>query len=101
VDKNTESAAEVLAANLQARGRARIVGSTSMGNTEDTYYYNLDDGSRLWIAEAAYSLPDGTNLEGKGVVPDSNVDVDWTSYPEAADPQILKAVDGIYQTGKR
>ena len=37
-------------------------------------------------------LPDGTNLEGRGVIPDVTVSGDWTTYSEKNDPQILRAV---------
>jgi C-terminal peptidase prc len=101
VDHNTESAAEIMAAALQQQGRAKVVGTRSMGNTEALFYYNLHDGSRLWLAEEAFKLSNGAGLEGKGVVPDAVVDVDWTNYSEQDDPQILKAVELIHQGAQR
>lgn len=98
VDKGTESFAEVLTAVLQAQGRARVVGVPSAGNTEEIFAFDLKDGSRLWLAEYGFRLPDGTNLEGRGVIPDAVVDVDWTNYDEQNDPQILKAIELIHQT---
>ncbi len=92
-DKTTESYAEVLAAVLQSQGRARVVGVPSAGNTETIYPYNLADGSRLWIAQEGFKLSNGANLEGRGVIPDVTLDVDWTNYPVREDTQILKAVE--------
>ncbi len=92
VDKKSESYAEVLTAALQASGRAKVVGTTSAGNTETVYAYNFADKSRLWVAQEGYKLPDGTNLEGRGVIPDNRVDVDWTQYSLEKDPQVLEAV---------
>ncbi len=93
VDQGTESYAEVMSASIQEKGRAKIVGVATAGNTETIYAYNLEDGSRLWCAQEGFRLLDETNLEGRGVIPDVTVKVDWTAYQEADDPQILKAVD--------
>jgi C-terminal peptidase prc len=92
VDKGSESYTEVLSGVLQATGRAKVVGVTSAGNTETIYQYNFEDGSRLWVAEEAFELPNGTNLEGRGVIPDVTINQDWTTFTEKDDPHILKAV---------
>jgi len=96
VDQGTESYAEVLSASIQEKGRAKVVGVATAGNTETIYAYNLEDGSRLWCAQEGFKLLDGTNLEGRGVIPDEIVNVDWTAYQEADDPQILKAVNILH-----
>jgi C-terminal peptidase prc len=93
IDKGTQSNAEILAAALQARGRAKVVGVTTAGNTETIFAYELDDGSRLWVAQQGFKLLDGTNLEGRGVIPDALIDVDWTNFTEQDDPHILKAIE--------
>jgi carboxyl-terminal processing protease len=97
IDGGTESAAEWLAGAIQARGRATVVGVTSAGNTETVYPYDLTDGSRLWVAQESFRLPDGTALEGRGVVPDVEIDRDWTAYSEEQDPHILEAVKLLKQ----
>ena len=91
----TASAAEMFAAGLQFRGRARIVGTPSAGNTENLIGYDLDDGSRFWVAELVFRLPDGSLLEGTGVQPDRVVDVEWWRYAFEDDPQILAAVEEL------
>jgi carboxyl-terminal processing protease len=92
VDKGSESYTEALAAALQARGRATLVGTPTAGNTETIYRYDFDDGSRLWVAEESFKLPDGTNLEGRGAIPDVRIDKDWTDYTDDDDPYILAAL---------
>jgi carboxyl-terminal processing protease len=92
VDEDTQSYAEVLAASLQAAGRAKVVGIKSAGNTETVYPYDFDDGSRLWVAQEGFKLPDGTNMEGRGVIPDVTLDVPWFDYSESEDPHILEAL---------
>ena len=97
IDGDTQSNGEVFAVALQSKGRAKVVGTRSAGNTETVTPYNFRDGSRLWLAIAYFELWDGTNLEGLGVTPDVTIDVDWTSYTEIDDPHILEAVKIIQQ----
>jgi carboxyl-terminal processing protease len=92
-DGGTESYAEVLAAALKYRGKAVIVGRPTAGNTETIFRYDFEDGSRLWVAEQGFRLPDGTDLEARGVVPDEQVNEDWTAFTENDDPDILRALD--------
>jgi carboxyl-terminal processing protease len=100
VDGGTQSYAEVFAAALQASGRAQVVGTKTPGNTETIFGHDFDDGSRLWLAQEGFQLPSGENLEGRGVVPDAVVDVDWTTFSDADDPQIVKALELLKQPSK-
>jgi carboxyl-terminal processing protease len=97
IDQGSESYTEVLSGILQAKGRAKVVGVTSAGNTETIYSYNFTDGSRLWVAEESFQLPNGTNLEGRGVIPDVTVKQDWTAFTEKDDPDILEAIQLLKQ----
>jgi C-terminal peptidase prc len=98
VDSGSESASEMMTGALQYAGRAKVVGVPSAGNTETVYPYDFDDGSRLWVAEEGFQLPDGSTLEGTGVIPDAQIDVEWSEYPETEDPHILKAIELIHGT---
>ncbi len=95
VDRSTKSYAEIFAAVLQSQGRAQVVGVNTAGNTETIYPYDFDDGSRLWVAQEGFRLPDGLNLEGRGVVPDRSMPVDWLQFSERRDPHIVKGVELI------
>ena len=95
VDRETESYAEVFAAVLQSQGRAQVVGVNTAGNTETIFAYDLDEGSRLWVAQEGFALPDGADLEGRGVIPDRTISIDWTRFSERRDPHIVKAVELI------
>ena len=99
VDEGTQSYAEVLPAALQATGRAKVVGERTVGNTETIFAYDFEDGSRLWLAGEGFRLPSGVNLEGHGVIPDAELDVDWRSFPEAEDPHIEKALELLRAAG--
>jgi C-terminal peptidase prc len=91
--EGTVSAGEMFAAGMQVLGRARVVGTASAGNTENLLAHGFSDGSRLWLAELTYQLPDGTPIEGRGVIPDRIVDAEWWRFPAERDPQILAALD--------
>ncbi len=92
VGDQTVSAAEMFAAGIRVRRRARIVGVPSAGNTENLLAHDLPDGSRLWLAEYAYYLPDGSLLEGHGVRPDRELDVAWWRFDPLDDPQVQAAL---------
>lgn len=91
IDENTASYAEVLAAVLQAEADAYIVGVPSAGNTETIYAYELEDGSRLWLAQEDFRLRSGDTLEDRGVQPDETITTDWTLSSLDDDPHIRAA----------
>ncbi|MFL5804938.1 MAG: S41 family peptidase [Roseiflexaceae bacterium] len=95
VGSETASAAEMFAAGMRVLDRARVVGVPSSGNTENLVPHDLSDGSRLWLAELNYRLPDGSQLEGRGVQPDRVVDVEWWRFDPADDPQVRAAIEEL------
>lgn len=96
VDGGTQGDAEIMAAALQAQGRARIVGTRTAGNTISNETYAWGDGSVLSIPQWRYFLPDGSNIDGRGVTPDLEVAEDWTEHPEGSDPYIDAAVSLLH-----
>jgi carboxyl-terminal processing protease len=70
VGPTTSSAAEVIAANLQERGRAIVVGEATAGAVLMAGAYGLKDGGVLSVAEKDVLTPKGRRLEGAGVQPD-------------------------------
>jgi C-terminal processing protease CtpA/Prc len=101
IGPDTASAAEMFAAGMQLGGRARIVGEASSGNVENLVQHSFSDGSRLWLAELAYRLPDGTPIEGRGVLPNRVVQAEWWRYPPESDPQLLAALEELETIGRR
>lgn len=87
VDRDTASAAEIVAAVLQQGERATIVGQSTLGNTETIAPFDYRDGSRLWLAVGGFRLRDGSPLEGRGVLPDVPVDP-----ADSGDPALETAV---------
>jgi len=74
--ENTSSAAEILAAALQAKGRASIIGSGTCGCVlAIRNRHALPDGGVLDVSEFDYKTAGGVRLEGAGVKPDTLVPV--------------------------
>jgi C-terminal peptidase prc len=92
VGPDTVSAAEMFAAGMQALGRATLVGLPSAGNTESMRPHDFVDGSRLWLAELSFRLPDGSMIEGSGVQPDRRIEVAWWRFRPEDDPQVKAAL---------
>ncbi len=93
VDGGTASSAEVVAAALQDRNRALIVGAHSFGKGSVQQPFQLADGSALEITVAPYLTPSGRALEGVGVTPD--VDVASTATGEVALQRAIDVLVGI------
>lgn len=70
INRSTASAAEILAAALQDRNRAVILGEKSYGKGTVQEFKTLNDGSKLELTVALYRSPSGKLIEGKGVSPD-------------------------------
>jgi carboxyl-terminal processing protease len=70
LDRGTASAAEVVAAALQDRGRAVLVGSRSHGKGTVQEPARLSDGSTIELTVGRYLTPAGRSLDRLGVAPD-------------------------------
>jgi carboxyl-terminal processing protease len=88
VDGGTASAAEIVAAALQDRDRAVVVGSRTFGKGSVQEPTTLSDGSAIEFTVGRYLTPDGRSLDGTGVVPDVTVpshDADSVALARALD----------------
>jgi len=66
VDRNSASAAEIVAGALQDRKRAELVGTRTFGKGVFQEVFELSNGGALDITAGQYFLPSGRNLGGKG-----------------------------------
>lgn len=73
VDETSGSASEMFAGGMQAIGRARVFGSTSVGGVLPALTERLPNGDVLYHAIADFVTADGVVLEGRGVIPDEPV----------------------------
>ncbi|CEL99277.1 unnamed protein product [Vitrella brassicaformis CCMP3155] len=69
VDKNTASAAEVLAAALLENGRASAIGEKTYGKALIQSLVKLEDGSALRVTVGKYKTPDGNDINKRGIAP--------------------------------
>ncbi|MED5526741.1 MAG: S41 family peptidase [Pseudomonadota bacterium] len=71
LDKDSASAAEILAGALKDNGRAKVLGVQSFGKGSVQSLIPLGDGERaLKITTAKYLTPSGVSIQGKGITPD-------------------------------
>ena len=76
IDKNSASASELLSGALQDTKAALVVGKTSYGkgSVQTVIPMLRDDGIKLTIAR--YYTPNGRNIDGTGITPDVDVDLE-------------------------
>lgn len=90
VDRNTASAAEILAAALQTSNDDPVVGTRTFGKGVFQQVINLDNGGALDLTVGEFLTAEGVSLAGKGLEPD----VFSPSRPEAdRDLQLDRAFD--------
>jgi len=70
VNDATASSAEVVAAALQANGRAPLIGRPTFGKGVVQSVLELRDGSSLYITSARWMTPDQERLDQRGLQPD-------------------------------
>jgi carboxyl-terminal processing protease len=73
VDGLSASTSEMFAAAMQAIGRARVFGERTAGQALPAVATRLPTGDVLMHVVADFVAPDGTPIEGRGVVPDEVV----------------------------
>jgi carboxyl-terminal processing protease len=78
VDRNTASAAEIVAGSLRDYDRAVIVGEQTFGKGSVQRIFDFEDGASLRVTVAEWITPDRTRIEDTGIRPD--VVVDSTAY---------------------
>ena len=76
-DNHSASGSEVLSGALQDHGRAVIAGQTTFGKGSVNTLYKLDDGSGLLITTARWYTPNGRLIEGEGITPDYELELEW------------------------
>jgi carboxyl-terminal processing protease len=76
VNSYSASGSEVLAGALQDYGRAAIAGNITHGKGSVNELHQLQDGSALYITTARWLTPDGRPIEGVGIIPDYELDLE-------------------------
>jgi len=95
VDPMSASTSEIFAAGLQSLHRAHVVGRTSAGAALPAQMRELPNGDGLLFAFAEFTRPDGTNIEGVGVVPDLASGDSVAAWQGEQDPDVAAAAHWI------
>ena len=76
VDSYSASGSEVLVGALQDYARATIAGTITYGKGSVNILHQLKDGSGLYITTARWLTPNGRLIEGEGLYPDHELELD-------------------------
>jgi carboxyl-terminal processing protease len=93
IDRNTASAAEILAAALEERGLASLVGTRTFGKGTFQEVIELDNGGAVDLTVGEYLTADGSSLAGKGVEPQVRVRDRRDSSPDEALDRALAVLE--------
>ena len=91
VNEYTASAAEVVAAALQANNRAPLIGTPTFGKGSVQLVFELSDQSSLHVTASRWQTPQGITLDFHGLQPDIPVTIDDGEH----DAIMLTAVDWL------
>jgi carboxyl-terminal processing protease len=86
VNQYSASASEVLSGALQDYKRASIAGVQTFGKGSYDTFYQLQDGSAVYLTIGRWLTPQGREIEGKGITPDQVL-------TQTGDAEIQWAVD--------
>lgn len=97
INGNSASASEVFAGALKDHNKAVLVGTKSFGKGIVQTLFPLNDGSAVKITTSEYFTPSGKNIQGTGIEPDVNIELDKDAlkdgYEKEKDSQLNKALE--------
>ena len=93
VDRGTASAAEIVAAALQDRNRAVIVGERTFGKAAVQDLTELSNGADIELTIGYYLTPSGKRLDGQGLDPD--ILVSSNESKSVAETRALQVLQGL------
>jgi C-terminal peptidase prc len=97
IGSGTASFGEIFAGILQDMGRAYLIGNTTDGNVEILCGYDLEDGSKIWLANETFrpmNHPD-QNWEKTGIIPDLLISGEFDEFSLENDPVVAAAIGYI------
>ena len=94
VGSGTASFGEIFAGILQDLDRAYLIGTTTEGNVEILWGYDLEDGSQLWVANETFrpQINSDQNWERTGIIPNLEITGEFDEYTLENDPAVLAAI---------
>jgi C-terminal processing protease CtpA/Prc len=100
IDAMNGSASERFSACMQSIGRAVIVGERSPGLVGPSDVKELPNGASFMYLIAQSLTPDGTVLEGHGVIPDIAIGLDPKALTAGLDTQLQRAIAYIQRVSE-
>ena len=92
-DEFSASGSELLAAALQENGRAIVVGAPSFGKGTVRQAVELSNGGAVYVSIARWLTPDRNLIEGRGVLPDIEVELTVEDIEARRDVALHRAID--------
>jgi len=93
-DSYTASASEIMTGALRDNGMAVTVGTNTFGKGLVQDFFYLSDGSGIKFTTDQYYTPNGTAINGVGIAPDIEVELDYEAYMEdGTDNQLEAAIE--------
>lgn len=94
VNGRTASAAEILSGAIKENNVGVLVGTKTYGKGIVQNIFPLSDGSAVKLTSQKYYTPSGNNIQGKGIMPDYEIEFDNDLYLEKnEDNQLDKALE--------
>lgn len=103
VDNLSVSTSEFFAGGMQALGRARVFGERTAGQALPATLLRLPSGDVLMYVVADFTAPDGSRIEGRGVIPDEVVPLERAALlagRDGAEAAALAWLAGQSATGR-
>lgn len=97
VNGGSASASEIVAGALQDYNKATIIGEKTFGKGSVQDFETFSDGSALKLTVAEWYTPNGQNINKEGIMPDIELEQDWTNEEIGEDEMIDKAIDIILE----
>jgi carboxyl-terminal processing protease len=100
VDEQSVSAAEIFSAGMQENGRALVVGDRSAGEALPSLTQTLPTGAVFLYPIANFQSPKGNFLEGKGVEPNVQIQLNRQELLAGKDAQLETAISYIKENNQ-
>ncbi len=94
-DEFSASGSELLAAALQENDRAIVVGANSFGKGTVSHARDLSNGGAVYVSIARWLTPDRNQIEGRGVIPDIEVELTVEDIEARRDVALHRAIDAL------
>ena len=93
INQHSFSNAEIFAHSIKTIGRGKIIGTQTFGGVISTGSFSLIDGTTVRRPFRGWYLPDGTDMESNGTIPDISVSQTPMDEVRGIDRQLETAVD--------